>query len=132
MRAKAFLQILPASTCRRSLIGTPVGQAGQNACFKKFDGLWYLARRELKSGNSVENSMALTSEEIAEIRKLAETRQQTMLDASKNIVSLWKSQLDMALATNDEDLVREVLQSGNSMTPSYVDTNCSCGGGRGK
>ena len=77
--------------------------------------------------------MALSTEEIAEIRRLSEQHQKNLTEAADRIATLWKSQLDIALATKDEDVVKGSL----GPKPAYFDanTNCPCtpgGGGKQK
>jgi hypothetical protein len=68
--------------------------------------------------------MSLSDEKIAEIRRISEIQQNTMVEAARSMVAVWKSQLDMALVTDDEEVVRQIV--GRTPKPAYWDTNPGC------
>jgi hypothetical protein len=68
--------------------------------------------------------MSLSAEKIAEIRTLSEQQQNTMVEAARSTVAVWKSQLDMALVTSDEEVIKQIV-SGNPK-PAYLDHNTGC------
>jgi hypothetical protein len=73
--------------------------------------------------------MPLTREQIDTIKREVETQDQATADLVKNVTTIWKSQLDMALEAGDENVVGKLLEQRVSLAAQagkYYDTNCSC------
>ena len=66
--------------------------------------------------------MALSKEQIEEVRKEAVKYKEATVEAGHAVVSLWQARIDMAIATGDVDIIEKSLDS----EIRWGDTNCSC------
>jgi hypothetical protein len=73
--------------------------------------------------------MPLNQQQIKEIRSLAESHRRAANSATETLATLWQTRLNMALALNDEELVRSAVRDAGKT--SYMDTNCQCNCGGG-
>ena len=63
------------------------------------------------------------------IKREAETQDQAAADLVRNVTTIWRSQLDMALEAGDESVVGKLLEQRAALAAQaarYNDTNCSC------
>jgi hypothetical protein len=73
--------------------------------------------------------MPLSPERIDSIKREAATQDQAAADLVRNITTIWRSQLNMALDAGDESLVGELLEQRAALAAQaqkYQDTNCGC------
>jgi hypothetical protein len=73
--------------------------------------------------------MPLTRDQIDRIKRETETQDQAAADLVKNVTTIWKSQLDMALEAGDENVVGKLLEQRATLAAQaarYNDTNCAC------
>lgn len=64
------------------------------------------------------------------LRLQAQQHEEAAAEAAKAMVTLWRSQLEMALALNDEAAVHALIRRPIT-AETWNDTNCGCGGGPG-
>jgi hypothetical protein len=66
-----------------------------------------------------------------DITSAAQKQGELANDAAQSMIRLWQSRIDMALAIDDEDVLREALKGPGGEAGIWdSNTNCSgCGGG---
>lgn len=72
--------------------------------------------------------MERNEEQLKKLRVVAESHAEAMMEASRSMTALWRSQVEMAIASGDEDKMVEVLGGGETGLWDN-NTNCPCGGG---
>jgi hypothetical protein len=71
----------------------------------------------------------LSRERIDAIKREAATQDQAAADLIRNITTIWRSQLNLALDVGDEALVGKLLEQRAALAAQaqrYRDTNCGC------
>jgi hypothetical protein len=58
--------------------------------------------------------------------KAAEESERSATDAARAFTSLWRSQLEAAIAADDEKAVGKLVKQGAMQAGIYGDTNCVC------
>jgi hypothetical protein len=67
--------------------------------------------------------VAIDKEKMDRIRAEAQKAHEAGLSMSKNMLTIWTAQLDMAIAMEDEEMVKQVLRDPK---PAWFDTNSGC------
>jgi hypothetical protein len=60
------------------------------------------------------------------LSKAAEETERNATDAARAVASLWRSQLEVAIAADDEKAVSQIVKRGAAEAGIYGDTNCVC------
>ena len=63
-----------------------------------------------------------------ELRTNSQIAREAVVEGARQMAILWEARLNMALAAEDEESIRNVL--GEAGAQRYMD-NCNCGGGGG-
>jgi hypothetical protein len=60
------------------------------------------------------------------LSRAAEETERNAADAARAFASLWRSQLEAAIAADDEKAVSKLVKQGAAQAGIYGDTNCVC------
>ncbi len=72
--------------------------------------------------------MALDKAKLDSIRAQAQKANEASMSVAQNMFTLWSAQLDMAIATEDEEMIKQLV--AQQPKPLYLDWNCGCGSGK--
>ncbi len=72
--------------------------------------------------------MSLDKERVDAIRAQSKELVDSMGKAAAAATDLWEARLNMALASNDEQMLREVLSEASAQAWGDRDVNCPCQG----
>jgi hypothetical protein len=63
---------------------------------------------------------------INTLRESVTTAHESRIEVARQQATLWSARMNMALAVNDADTIRNLIRSAGDQ--NYLDNNCQCGG----